>query len=264
MAVLPAAPTTADVSEVGSSLEERLRSLALTGSALAVVLVFVPPLWGSSKHYVYAETIQFCLAAFAVPGLLVVGRPLRWPRGGSRVRRVAERLERSRERHPWPVRSFAFVAVELGLLVAWRTPAAVDALSRDWWLVVAEMVSLAVVGVGVWLEMVACPPLSPRLAAPWRAVLAAVCMWGTWILAYVVGFSHGEWYDVLDRGGSLGWAADQQIAAGVLLLGALLTFMPVIFSDALLFLRGDEDPDGELRRLVRAERRAGRWRGPGG
>lgn len=229
-----------------------------------MVVVFAPPFWGASRRYVFAETIQFCIAAFAVPGLLVVGRPWRWTGSGSRLRELAGRVGRARERHPSLARSFAFMVVELGVMVAWRTPAAVDALAGDGWLVVAEVVSLGIVGAGLWLELVACPPLSPRLAPPWRAVLAAAWMWGTWILAYVIGFSNGRWYVGLDQGGSLTWAADQQIAAGVLLLGAMAACMPVIFGDVLAFLRGENDPDAELRRLVRAERRAGRWRGPGG
>ncbi|MGH9102869.1 MAG: cytochrome c oxidase assembly protein, partial [Acidimicrobiales bacterium] len=253
-----------DVGTVAGSIERRLRTLALAAAAVAVVLVFVPPLWGGGRRYVFAETVQFCLVAFAVPGLLVVGRPWRWAAPGSRLRELAGRLGRARERHPSPARAGMFAAVEVGAMVAWRTQAAVDALTRHWWLVVAEVVSLTVVGVGLWLELVACPPLRPRVPRPGRAVLAAACMWATWILAYVIGFSHGEWYVALDRRGSLGWAADQQVAAGVLLLGALVAFMPVIFSDALAFLHGEGDPDAELRRLVRAERRAGRWRGPGG
>lgn len=239
--------------------------MALVAAGVAVVLVFVPPVWGAAHHYVFAEAAQFCLAAFAVPGLFVVGHP--WTRAGrtSRLWSIADRLGRARQRHPSLARSLAFVAVQVAAVVAWRTPAAVDALSRHGWLVAVEVVSLAIAGVGLWLELVVSPPLSPRLERPWRAALAAACMWAMWIVAYMLAFAHGSWYSTLRHADApLGFAADQQIAAGVLFFGGLLAFMPVVFADVLAWMRSEGDPDAELRRLVRAERRAGRWRGPGG
>ena len=57
--------------------------------------------------------------------------------------------------------------------------------------------------------------------------------------------------------GGLSAAADQQVATAVLWLVAAASFVPVIFWNAMLWLRTDEDPDAELLALERAERRRG-------
>jgi hypothetical protein len=57
--------------------------------------------------------------------------------------------------------------------------------------------------------------------------------------------------------GGLSAAADQQIATAVLWFVAAASFVPVIFWDAMMWLRTDADPDAELLALARAERRRG-------
>ncbi len=69
----------------------------------------------------------------------------------------------------------------------WRTPVGVNALARHPWLVVVEAVTLVPLGMGLWLELVESPPLTPRLSRPHRVALAAVSMWTIWVLAYLVG-----------------------------------------------------------------------------
>jgi cytochrome c oxidase assembly factor CtaG len=230
---------------------------------VTVVVIVVPPLSTAARRYEYDETIQFCLAAFAVPVLLIVGRPwghLAGQERGGRLWTALDRLGQARLRHPELIRSLCFLAVQLTLLILWRTPAWMDALARHWWLVWVEVGSLAVAGTGLWLELVACPPLVPRLPRPWRAVVATLCMWAVWILAYVVGFSHVSWYRAYDHAGAgLSASADQEIATGLLWLAAICSFAPVIFTDVMAWLKNTEDPDAELRRLVKAERRSGRY-----
>lgn len=223
--------------------------------------MFVPPLWTQSTRYEYVETIQFCLGAFAVPALVVVGRP--WGRGAAtrrtgRTWRALERWAEGRARHPSYVRAFSFLALDALAVVLWRTPAWTDAVVRDRWLVPVEFVTLVVAGVGLWLELVACLPLRPRLHRPWRAVVAALAMWVTWVLAFAIGFAHDSWYHVFDhvRTG-LSVTADQQIGTGILWFAAICSFLPVIFADVMTWLKNDEDPDAELRKLVREARRSG-------
>jgi cytochrome c oxidase assembly factor CtaG len=90
-----------------------------------------------------------------------------------------------------------------------------------------------------------------------RIAVAAVSMWTIWVLAYLVAMSPHDWYRAYHHmsGHGLSLAADQQIAAGVLWFLAASCFVPLIFWNLLQWLRSEEDPDEELQRLVREERR---------
>jgi len=117
---------------------------------------------------------------------------------------------------------------------------------------------VAVAALGLWLELVASHPLVPRSGYLRRAVLAALAMWTFWILAYVLGLSNHAFYrNFAHVPGGLSAAADQQIATAVLWFVAAAAFVPVIFWNAMMWLRTDEDPDAELLALERAERRRG-------
>lgn len=230
-----------------------------------LVAIFVPPLLTEGRKYEYVETIQFALAAMCLPALVVVGYPLElvsryWPSMGARFVGMAER----RRHHPGLGRALVPVAVDGALVIVWRTPALMDALARHRWLVVVEVVSVAAVGIWLWFELLASPPFHPRVARPWRAVLAALIMWTIWIVSFIVAFSSVPWYVAFHHGGhGISAGADQQIATGMLWVVALGTYLPVIFSDMMAWLKNGEDPDAELRRLVRAERRSGGWSRPG-
>jgi len=245
------------------------RRLLAVLAVILLVVAFVPPLSTEARRLEYAQAVQFALFAIAVPALLVLGAPWRFlrlaapsagARPGSAASRAAgpvDRLQAARRRHPEFVRSLAVLALDVGVIVAWRVPAAVDALARHPWLVVAEAASLVACGVALWLECVASPPLTPRLAHPRRAALAAFAMWAVWAAAYVLGLAHASWYraylHVPGRGVSV-WA-DQQLTTGVLWLAAICAFIPVIFWNLMSWLRTDDDPDNEMHRLVREGRR---------
>lgn len=239
----------------------RVRSLA--SAAVVAVIALVPPLSGTARHAEYAAALQFALLAMVVPALVALGAPwrlLRMASAGSPgartgfVDRWADRRRRHRQL-PW---SLAFIAADLCLVVAWHTPGAVAAVADHVWLVVVEAVSLLVVGVGLWLELVESPPLVPRSGYLRRAVLAAFVMWAFWTLAYVVGLSERDFYrNFHHAAGGLSAGADQQIASAVLWFVAAASFVPVIFWNALMWLKTDEDPDTELLALMRAARRRG-------
>jgi len=242
-------------------VDARLRSLLLAVAGLVVVALFVPPLATEARHYEFVEAIQFALAALVIPALLVLGAP--WARlhlaaNGGVDKRPFDRLAAHRLRHPEFARALIFLAIDMAVMVVWRTPGAVDALARHPWLVVVEMLSLAIAGTGLWLELVASPPFAPRVPRPWRAVLAALAMWIVWTVAYLLGLSHTGWYNAYHHylGVGLSRSADQQISTGVLWFAAACAFLPVIFVDVMEWLKKEDDPDAELYRLVRAERRA--------
>lgn len=222
------------------------------------MLVLVPPIATYAHRYEYVETIQFCLAAFALPALIVLGWPLRWLRGGSLSAAVV-RFADSRRRHASTARALVSVAIDLALVIVWRTPAFMDALERHPWLIVAELVSLGVGGLPLWVELVRCPPLEPRLPSPRRAVMAAMSMWAVWVMAFAIGFSQVSWYVAFRHvAGGLGASADQEMSTGLLWFGAAFAFLPIVFTDLVAWLRNGEDPDAELRALVRREK----WWGP--
>lgn len=208
------------------------------------------------------ETVQFVVLALAVPALFVLGRPFgRWHRGGARgaLGRRIDALAAARRRQPWLGRALFFVALDVGVVLTWRVPAVLDSLERHPWLLAVEAVTLVGAGVGLWLELVASPPFVPRVARPWRAVLAAITMWPLWIMAYMVGFSQSDWYRSFGHATSgLGSIGQQELATGIFWFAAACAFVPVVFVDVITWLKEGEDPDAELRRLIRSERRSGR------
>ena len=249
----------------------RLRAGCLVVAAVILVALFVPPLSLEVGRSEVAETVQFALAALVVPPLIVLGAPWRTlglaPGGGAATGgRPFGRWAAVRERHPELIRALAFLVVDVAVLVVWRTPAAVDALAAHGWLAAVEVVSVVVAGCGLWLELVDSPPLAPRVPRPWRAVLAALALWAVWIVAYLLGLSHAAWYPAYHHrpGVGLSVAAEQQLSTGILWLAAACAFVPLVFTDVLEWLRREDDPDTELRRLLRAERHAGGTSGGSG
>jgi cytochrome c oxidase assembly factor CtaG len=126
--------------------------------------------------------------------------------------------------------------------------------------VALEAVTLVPVGMGLWLELVESPPLTPRLSRPHRVALAALSMWAIWVLAYLVGLSHASWYHayVHHAGSGLSLSADQQLTTGLMWFISGCAFIPVVFWNLIRWLQSEEDPDEELHRLLRQERIRGR------
>jgi cytochrome c oxidase assembly factor CtaG len=217
-----------------------------------VAVALVPPISASAHRYDWAEALQFAILALVAPGLLVAGAP--WPQLG--LTRAATALAEARRRHPERLRSAAVVGLALACAAAWRTPAAVNRLHAGGWPLALEVVSLTIAGTALWLECVTSPPLIPRSTRPLRIAIAAVSMWTIWILAYMVAMSPNEWYRAYHHvAGGLSQAADQQITAGVMWAVAAGSFIPLIFWNLVQWLRSEEDPDQELYRLVREDRR---------
>jgi cytochrome c oxidase assembly factor CtaG len=220
---------------------------------MLAALVLVPPAAGAARRYDWAEALQFVVLALVGPGLFVAGAP--WERIGLGRRALA--LARDRRRHPERLRSFALVGAALACMVAWRLPAAVNRLYSGGWPLAVEAGSLFAAGVVLWLECVSSPPLVPRSTRPVRIALCALSMWTIWVLAYLVAMSKGDWYQAYHHraGAGLSLAMDQQLSAGVMWVVAAACFVPLIFWNLLQWLHSEEDPDEELHRLVREERR---------
>lgn len=245
------------------------RSVLLGVGLLLLLVALVPPFSTEARRYEFVEAIQFCILGVAVPALLVIGAP--WcllglasppgdPAAGAHDGRPIDRLADGRRRHPGALRSASFFVLYLAGIVLWRIPPSVNALSRHPWLVALEAVTLVLFGMGLWLELVESPPLTPRLARPHRVALAAIAMWAVWILAYLVGLSHASWYHAYAHhpGVGLSLSADQQLTTGMMWFLSACAFVPVVFWNLVQWLSSDEDPDEELHRLLRQERIRGR------
>ena len=238
---------------------EGRRPWAVAAALVAVVLALlplVPPLVLWSAREAWAEALSFAIFAVVVPALVALAAPWRLIGLGT----VVERLAQSRRRHPELVRAAAVAVLAIAIDVVWRTPYAIDRLSRDRWLVAVQAATLIVSGTALWLELVRSPPLSPRSPRPTRAALAAGSMWSIWVLAYVLGMASAKPYAHyhLQLSGTASHAADSQIATGILWFIAGCAFAPVVFSSLMRWLRSEESPDEELHRLVAEERRRGR------
>ncbi len=238
------------------------RSWSLVGAVLVALVALLPPVGVVARHAAYGVTLQFALLAIALPALAVAGAPWRAlglsRRDGGACPKLGDRLADVRRRQRQLPRALAFVGADVVAAVVWHTPVAVGAVAIHAWLASLEAVSLLVFGIGAWLELIESPPFTPRSGLLRRAVLATLCMWAFWILAYVTGLSNHGFYDSFRHGpGGLSRAADEQIAAALLWLVAALAFVPVIFWNALRWLQSEEDPDSELLALARAEHRRG-------
>ena len=248
-----------DESAIGPSAGQR-RWLGLA-ALVVLVLAVAPPLAPATGREAVWQGVQFCLLAFVVPPLVVLAAPWSWRRAqaaradGSAV----ERMAFARLRHRGQLRSVCWVLPAVAAVFAWRIPAAVDALARHRWLVAVEAVTLVATGVASWLELLRSPPLEPRSPRSRRVVLAALPMWACWIMSFLLGFSRSQWFDAYRYHPGLGLSliADQELTAGVLWFIAFWVFIPYELANILRWLRGGEDPDMELRALVRAERGGG-------
>ena len=233
--------------------------LAPAGLALMAVAL-LPPVETLARRYLLVESVQFCLLAMAGPALIVLGAPWRAcrlsrgqtgkpggraPGTGARPG-LADRLAARRLDRPSFARAVGICAWWVVSCVCWRLPPVLDALARHPALILAAWATLSSAGIGLWLELVNSPPLIPRLSRPRRAAIAALAMWSTWAIAFVLGFARGPVVHAYDgAGSSLSTVADQELAAFVLWLAAACCFVPVIFVALLTWLRDGADPGAE-------------------
>jgi cytochrome c oxidase assembly factor CtaG len=202
-------------------------------AVILITVILLPPAAGYARQYAFAQALQFVVFAVVAPALLVLSAPqsARPPDRGQRTRRPGARAA---------IMLTAFVAAA----ITWRLPATVNALARDPALAAAEMITLLVVGTGIWLELTGAPPGPGRLPRPARAAMAAAAMWTIWVLAYLTGMSGASWFAAYHHGapGGLSAAADQQIAVAILWAVPALCFLPVLYVTVIAWLGGSTSP----------------------
>jgi cytochrome c oxidase assembly factor CtaG len=251
------------------------------GALLLAVACLAPPISSLAGRYVLAETAQFACFAMVIPALVVLSAPWRLPGlarrapaadpvsppgntsvtyGDSRnsraghptAERPADRLARVRAGHPSFTRSVVVLAAFAAVSVAWRLPAVINAVARGPGLAAAELASLLIAGVALWLELVPSPPFRPRGRGLHQAVTAAFAMWLIWIIAFIQGSaSRGVFHAYrYHPGGPLSAVADQELATALLWAVAAACFMPVIFISAYRWLHDGDNVDAELERAT--------------
>jgi len=221
------------------------RWLAVAAAAL-VAASLLPPLEVLARRYLFVEAAQFSVFALAAPALGVLGAPSRlFTRGAGRGEDPLVGLAEARRR-PSFAAALGYLITWVVICLVWRLPPVLDGLARYPVLVVPEAATLWAAGIGLWLELVHSPPRAPRLPRPQRACVAALAMWSLWVMAYVLGFASHSVVHAYDRGGSrLLPVDDQEITAFVLWLAAAVSFLPVVFTAVLTWLKEGSEPAGE-------------------
>jgi len=205
--------------------------LAVAGLVL-VLACLLPPLVLLAHRYVLAETIQFTVFAMAGPALIVLGAPWRF----LHLSGPASALAAERRARRSIMRAAAVLAAFFAVCLFWRLIPVVDALARQ-----------------------------PRLPRPQRALIAALAMWSTWAVAYVIGFSAHGLFSAYDPAGSgLGAVTDQELAVALVWAVAGFCFVPVVIVTLLGWLTSGEGPDEEFQRIFRDDQDRAAVRGWGG
>ena len=234
--------------------------LAVAGLVL-VLACLLPPLVLLAHRYVLAETIQFTVFAMAGPALIVLGAPWRF----LHLSGPASALAAERRARRSIMRAAAVLAAFFAVCLFWRLIPVVDALARQPLLILPEAVTLLLAGGALWLELVASPPIAPRLPRPQRALIAVLAMWSTWAVAYVIGFSAHGLFSAYDPAGSgLGAVTDQELAVALVWAVAGFCFVPVVIVTLLGWLTSGEGPDEEFQRIFRDDQDRAAVRGWGG
>jgi Cytochrome c oxidase caa3 assembly factor (Caa3_CtaG) len=233
--------------------------LAGAASVLAVVTV-LPPVATWARQYAFAQALQFTVFAVITPALLALGMPLRGRRRG-RAEHAGATMS--------PVRVAAGRLVPfIAVAITWRLPPLLEALATHPGLSAAELVTLAVTGLGVWLAISGRAPLT-QLPRPLRGAMAAAAMWTIWIIAYITGMSS---VTLLPRNPAaaniISAAADRQLAAAALWAVPAICFAPAVYFLLISWLGerdelesqqhglGSQGPAG----LAQARRPPGGWR----
>lgn len=245
----------------------RLRPwLVLVASAIAVVIL-VPPVGALARRNVFAEAVQFGLFATVIPALFVMGAPWRLMGLGQpgRLRQLRNRSQLVRFVSPRPGGQAAGHALLVLLLfvlavIGWRLPVSVNALARVPGLAVAEFVVFLTLGTALWLELVESPPMLPRLSRPLRGLTALLPMWSIWVLAYILGFSHSEWYSAYRVAGT-GAVGDQELATAAMWAIPAICFIPFIYSTIFRWLH-EPIPDAELEKITAEPESGDGWLRP--
>jgi hypothetical protein len=235
----------------------------LTPAAAALSLAAaLPPAGSYARQDAFAQALQFVIFAVPVPALLVLGVSSwlgqaarrgsgpgassgRWKRAALPGPRFLARPSglRAGTAHRAAGAAAAKVLLFAALVITWRLPAVLAALTRYPALTAAEMLTLAYAGSAVWIDLIAAAPL-PR---PLRAAIAAVAMWTIWIVAYITGMSGATSIPAGPVPDAVTAATQRQLGVAVMWAVPAIFFVPVVYAMLIRWLGERDQPDAELR-----------------
>lgn len=191
---------------------------------------------GLDHRLLWAETLQFCVLAFAVGPLTVLAAPVALARGKRPGRAMPGTSPPARAWRRRAQRAAALAGFVL-VTIAWRLPVAVDVLRDHHDLVALEAVTLVAGSWWFW-EAIGATPARPLVAArPARLAMAAAGVWSVWIFAYAVGFSSHPFYPSYRTGSNPVTA--QEWAVCVLWLTSAAAVLPQVFTNLVRWLAAD-------------------------
>jgi cytochrome c oxidase assembly factor CtaG len=214
---------------------------------VVALVAALPPAGSYARQYLSVQAIQFVIFAAVAPALLALGWSAladqqAWTSRLRRIRGVG-RLASARPE----AGALGRLVVLLALVIIWRLPATLAALSRDPALIAVELVTLVGAGTAVWLDMVGPRSDSQPLSRPYQAASAAFPMWTIWIIGYITGMSNMAPLPGRPADAALSAVADRQIAAGVMWALPTACFVPVVFVVLVAWLNERDDADPGLR-----------------
>lgn len=220
----------------------RWREASFYAGVLLLVVALEPPFDRLADQSFAFHMAQHVVLLTIVPPLVVLGRP--WPRMWMpfppRMRRAAVR-EIALGRWSAPLRAAARVltrppvalAVMSATLGVWHVPAFYSAAVRHDSIHFAEHVCFFATALLFWAPLLEVPPVRARINHLRRAALFAGAAVPGWILALVLTFAstplYGAYAALQHRPGGISALADQQLAAGVMLVPGSAAFFIAAF-----------------------------------
>jgi cytochrome c oxidase assembly factor CtaG len=196
------------------------------GAGLAIVLIVLSePVDAILRRTLWGRTVQLVSLLMLASPLLVLAAP--FPRF---MRLFDAGAVRRKQRPPKATALLAFLLFNGGLVLAY-VPSVVSATASPGWN--RQLSQLLTIGVGVffWSEVIAQAPLRCPLSQLERIVYLLLSSTLIRILGLVLGFASVSFYSTT--------LADQQIAAGLLLVPGVLTDLIVLTVCLYLWLGQD-------------------------
>jgi putative membrane protein len=231
------------------------RRAALFYAGLAAIFVALsPPIDSLSEKLFWVHMTQHVLLLTVAAPLIVLGAPwmsiwrplpLTWRRSTARtvarspalapLRAVARALGR-------PLGAWLAFSIDLAI---WHVPALYDATLHIVAVHALEHATFLLVGILLWAQVLASPPLRRRLESLQRVYYMVAAGVVGWAISLVLAFAPRPLYpfyaQLSHRPGGISALVDQQIAAGVMLVPGSLTMTLFVFIGLYRWLGQDED-----------------------
>jgi len=246
------------------SRRERWRSASFYCGLLVIVGALASPIDTLADKLFWVHMVQHVMLLSIAAPLIVLGAPWMsiWRPLPLEVRRTLAKSV-SRSRGAAPLRALArllarpipvWLAFNVNLVV-WHIPGAYDQAVRNNLIHDLEHTTFLLFGVLLWAQVLDSPPLRAPLAAMARVYYMVATAVVSWVLSLVLAFASSPLYPfyahLASRPGGISALADQQIAAGVMLVPGSLSMTLFVFIQLYLWLgRGERAEPTSVRAQV--------------